>query len=147
MITNGAQFNNQTNPQQQVMRTPYGMPQQPQESIDGVALVHSDAEINNYPVAGGSTVALIDLDRKLAVFKTNDIFSGRGIVFDAYNLVPRENNQASQNAVPVQQAQPVDPSSELLTKVQQDIADLKKEYDDIYKMLEELTAPQGKEDK
>ena len=80
MITNGAQFNNQTNPQQQVMRTPYGMPQQPQESIDGVALVHSDAEINNYPVAGGSTVALIDLDRKLAVFKTNDIFSGRGIV-------------------------------------------------------------------
>lgn len=106
-----------------------------ENKIDGVALVASDAEITNYPVTGGATVALIDLARNLLVLKTNDIYFGKGLYYVSYDLKKKEPVQPVQNANDQS-------SSDLMNQIQTEIASLKKEYGEMYKMLEELTAPQ-----
>lgn len=135
MITNGAQFNDQVVlPQQQQLIRPTSMGQPMlQSSIDGVKLVTTNEEITNYPIAGGATVALIDLGRSFMVFKTNDIYSGRGIYYETYDIKKREEPKPVQNA----NLQ----NDEFMSKIQSQIDELKKEYDDIYKLLEGITAP------
>ena len=135
MITNSAQFNNH-----QVSQPQLAMPSITQmpvmtNSIDGVALVSSDEAITNYPVTGGATVALIDLTRKLLVLKTNDVYYGKGIYYETYNLT-KQNTQPVQNGEEIKSNE-----SEIVSKIQEDIETLKKEYKDIYAMLDGLTAP------
>ena len=121
---------------QQLMR-----PQVIESKIDGVALVSSDEMITNYPVSGGATVALIDLGRNLLVFKTNDIYYGKGLYYETYDMKKREAPTP-----PIQNGNKTD-NSDLMNQIQSDIASLKNEYNEIYKMLEELTAPTSKEAK
>lgn len=142
ITTNSAQqFNQQPIVPPQPILKPTNVQLPVMESkIDGVSLVSSDDQITRYPVTGGATVALIDLARNLLVLKTNDIYYGKGLYYDTYDIKKREPVQ--QQVVQNESAKPNnDPSSELMAQVQADIAGLKKEYDEIYKMLEELTAP------
>ena len=111
-----------------------------ESKIDGVSLVSSDDQITRYPVAGGATVALIDLARNLMVLKTNDIYYGRGLYYETYVLSKKEQPAVQNRSEPQDSNQ----SSDLIAQIQADIAGLKKEYDEIYKMLEELTAPKEK---
>ena len=129
MITNSAQFNNQPINQPLINKPPVM-----ESSIDGVALVSSDEAINNYPVAGGATIALIDLNRKLLVFKTNDVYYGKGLYYETYDLKKRETAQQVQNGQ-------LTISEEAIKGLQSDIETLKKDYKDIFGMLEELTNP------
>lgn len=129
MITNSAQFNNQS-----INKPLVNNPPVMESSIDGVALVSSDEAINNYPVAGGATIALIDLSRKLLVFKTNDVYYGKGLYYETYDLKKRETVQSVQNGQ-------MSISEEAIKGLQSDIETLKKDYKDIFGMLEELTNP------
>lgn len=129
-------------PQQPILRPTTMQPPVVENKIDGVSLVSSDDQITRYPVAGGATVALIDLARNLLVLKTNDIYYGRGLYYETYVLSKKEQEQpVVQNRSEQQNS---NQSSGLMTQIQADIAGLKKEYDEIYKMLEELTAPKEK---
>ncbi len=138
MQNSAQQFNPQPAVQQPAIPIMNGAPIQ--SRIDGVALVTSDEQINNYAVVGGATVALIDLGRNLLVLKTNDVFYGKGLYYETYDIKKRELAPVQ----PIQNGstQPVqDPNSDLMNQIQSEIASLKKEYNEIYKMLEELTAP------
>lgn len=127
-------------PQQPLLRPTAMQPPVVESKIDGVSLVSSDDQITRYPVAGGATVALIDLARNLMVLKTNDIYYGRGLYYETYVLSKKEQPAVQNRSEPQDSNQ----SSDLIAQIQADIAGLKKEYDEIYKMLEELTAPKEK---
>ena len=138
--TNGAQFGNQmVQPVQQPGFVPTANQPASSNTIDGVALVHSDEQITKYPVVGGATVALIDLDRNLLVLKTNDNYYGHGLYYETYDLKNRE--QPKPVSQPSQNESTPNPSNDLIEQVQKDISDLRSQYKEIYEMLEELTAP------